>query len=94
MTSGTSAVVDSTWSGLSFVVTGTLFDMSRDQAQERIEALGGSVKGSVSRKTDFVVAGENAGSKLTKAQDLGVKVLNDEEFHRALEDPTSLVGPQ
>lgn len=62
--------------GLTFVLTGTLPDMSRDEAKARIEAAGGKVLGSVSAKTNFLVAGEAAGSKLTKAQELGVKVVD------------------
>jgi len=64
--------------GLTFVLTGTLPDMSRDEAKARIEAAGGKVLGSVSAKTNFLVAGEAAGSKLTKAQELGVKVVDQE----------------
>jgi DNA ligase (NAD+) len=59
------------------VLTGTLKDMTRRQAKEMITAAGGKVSGSVSRNTDFVVAGESPGSKLTKAQELGIKVIDE-----------------
>jgi len=68
------------FSGKSFVLTGTLATLSRQQAQEALEALGAKVSGSVSRKTDYVVAGIEAGSKLDKAQALGVTVLGEDEL--------------
>jgi DNA ligase (NAD+) len=68
--------------GKTFVLTGTLPNMTRDQATVRIESLGGKVTSSVSKKTDYVIAGNDAGSKLEKAQKLGVKILDEEEFVR------------
>lgn len=65
--------------GKTVVLTGTLSRMGRDEAAKRLEALGAKVSGSVSKKTDLVIAGESAGSKLAKARDLGVPVLEDEE---------------
>jgi DNA ligase (NAD+) len=66
-----------TLSGLTFVLTGTMPTLTRDDAKERIEAAGGKVSGSVSKKTNYVVAGEEAGSKLDKAQQLGVPVIDE-----------------
>jgi len=66
--------------GMTVVVTGTLEKLSRAQAEEAIRERGGKAAGSVSKKTSLVVAGEAAGSKLTKAQSLGVKVIGEEEF--------------
>jgi DNA ligase (NAD+) len=68
------------FAGLTFVLTGTLPTMSRDEASAMIKALGGKVSGSVSSKTSYVVAGEAAGSKLTKAQSLGVKIIDEAEL--------------
>ena len=64
-------------SGMTFVITGTLPTLGRDEAKDRIEAAGGKVAGSVSKKTDYVVAGTEAGSKLIKAQELGIAVLDE-----------------
>ena len=64
--------------GLTFVITGTLPTLSRDEAKDRLEAAGAKVAGSVSKKTSFVVAGEEAGSKLAKAQELGIPVLDEQ----------------
>jgi len=69
--------------GKTFVLTGTLPSLGRDEARDLIEKAGGKVSGSVSKNTHFVVAGEEAGSKLTKAQELGVAIL-DEASLRAL----------
>jgi DNA ligase (NAD+) len=66
--------------GKTFVITGTLPGMDREQAKERIEAAGGKVAGSVSRKTDYLLAGAEAGSKLAKAQELGVPVIDEAQF--------------
>ena len=66
--------------GKTFVLTGTLANHSRDQAKKLIEDAGGKVSGSVSKKTDYVVAGSDAGSKLDKARELGVKVIDEKEM--------------
>lgn len=71
---------DSPISGKTIVVTGTLEKLDRRQAEALIESLGGKAAGSVSKKTDYVLAGESAGSKLTKARELGIRVLNEQEF--------------
>jgi DNA ligase (NAD+) len=77
--------------GKIFVLTGTLTQMTRDIAKEKLEALGAKVSGSVSSKTDYVVAGEEAGSKLIKAQELGVTVIDENIFLEMLH--TSAIGP-
>ncbi len=74
-----------TLSGLTFVLTGTLPNMTRDEAGELIKSAGGKVSGSVSKKTSYVVAGDEAGSKLTKARDLGVPVIDEAELLKMLE---------
>jgi len=68
------------FSEMTVVLTGTLTEMTRDAAGDLILALGGKTSGSVSAKTSLVVAGEAAGSKLTKARELGVKVIDEAEF--------------
>ena len=79
-TAYSNAVTGDKFNGLTFVLTGTLPTLKREQAKEMIEKLGGKCTGSVSKKTDYVVAGEAAGSKLTKAEELGIKVINEEEL--------------
>ena len=74
------------FAGLTFVLTGTLPTLTRDEASEKIKAMGGKVSGSVSSKTSYVVAGEAAGSKLTKAQSLGVKIISEEELISMIEE--------
>ena len=71
--------------GKTFVLTGTLPTLSRDDARAKIEAAGGKVAGSVSKKTSYVVAGEEAGSKLARAEELGVAILDEEQFLKLLE---------
>lgn len=72
------------FSGKTFVLTGTLSGMSRDEAKEKIRSFGGSVSGSVSKETDFVVAGENPGSKYDNAIKLGTRILSETEFQNLL----------
>jgi len=74
------------FAGKIVVLTGTLGSMGRDDAKERIEAAGGKVTGSVSKKTDYVVAGSEAGSKLDRATELGIRVLDENEFLKLLEE--------
>jgi len=72
--------------GMTVVLTGTLTSLSREQAMELVEANGGKVTSSVSRKTSFVVAGTDAGTKLQKAQELGVKVIDEAELLRMVKE--------
>lgn len=72
--------VDNRFEGKTFVLTGTLPTLKRAQAKEIIESFGGKASSSVSKKTDFVLAGEDAGSKLTKAENLGIKIISEDEF--------------
>lgn len=79
---------DTPFSGKTFVVTGTLSQYTRTEVQDIIKRLGGKASSSVSKKTDYLVAGEKAGSKLTKAESLGVHVLTEAEFQAMAEDST------
>ena len=74
------------FSGLTFVLTGTLPTLSRDEASQKIKNMGGKVSGSVSSKTSYVVAGEAAGSKLTKAQNLGVKIIDEDTLLKMINE--------
>ena len=73
-------VTDTRFAGKTFVLTGALSKFTREEATERIEAYGGKASGSVSRKTSFVVVGENAGSKERKARELGIPILTEDAF--------------
>ena len=75
---------DSRFEGMTFVLTGTLSGYSRKEASDIIELFGGKTSSSVSKKTTYVLAGEKAGSKLTKAENLGVKIINEEEFNQMI----------
>ena len=77
--------VPQTLAGKTLVLTGTLPNLTREQAKEKIEAAGGKVSGSVSKKTSYVVAGDEAGSKLDKARELGVPVLEEAGLLKLLE---------
>ncbi|MBS5950187.1 MAG: NAD-dependent DNA ligase LigA [Clostridium sp.] len=79
-------VIASVFEGKTVVVTGALEKYSRGEIKEKLEGLGAKVSGSVSKKTDYVIAGAEAGSKLTKAIELGVKVLNEEEFEGLIKE--------
>jgi DNA ligase (NAD+) len=76
--------------GLTFVLTGTLQDMPRNEAKQQLQLLGAKVSGSVSAKTSYVIAGDKAGSKLDRAQSLQVPILDEQDLHQILKDPTSL----
>lgn len=84
MSAKTAAPTSDAFAGKTVVLTGTLPTLTRDEATKRIKAAGGKVTGSVSKKTDLVLAGEEAGSKLTKAKELGITVIDEEEFLRLL----------
>lgn len=77
-------ITESAFSGKTVVVTGTMEKYSRKEIKEKLESLGAKVAGSVSKKTDFVVYGAEAGSKLTKAEELGVKTISEEEFENMI----------
>ena len=80
------AVATAPLDGQTFVLTGTLASLSRDEAKDRLEALGAKVSGSVSKKTSVVVAGVEAGSKLDKAQELGVPVWDEAQLLALLDE--------
>jgi len=75
---------DNRFLGMTFVLTGALEKYTRDVAGEIIEKFGGKVSGSVSKKTSYVLAGEDAGSKLTKAQSLGIPVITEDQFEEMI----------
>jgi DNA ligase (NAD+) len=77
--------MDGALSGLTFVITGTLPSMGRTQMEELVKSHGGRVSGSVSKNTDYLIAGDNAGSKLTKAQQLGIKIISEDEMLKMIE---------
>ena len=77
-------IEDNRFEGKTFVLTGSLEEFTRSQASDIIEKFGGKTSGTVSKKTDYVLAGEDAGSKLTKAQNLGIKVITEVEFKEML----------
>ncbi|MBR1863489.1 MAG: NAD-dependent DNA ligase LigA [Ruminococcus sp.] len=87
-TSYEKAAADDRFAGLTFVLTGTLPTMKRDEAKSIIEKFGGKASGSVSKKTSYVLAGEEAGSKLTKAQSLGIKIISEDEFREMIKENT------
>ena len=76
--------IDNRFDGKTFVLTGSLSKYSRVEASDIIEKMGGKTSSSVSKKTDYVLAGEDAGSKLDKAQKLGVTVISEEEFEQMI----------
>ena len=85
-TESVSAPAEGPLFGKTFVLTGTLSGMTRNDAKDRILAAGGKVTSSVSKKTDYLVAGDKAGSKLTKAQNMGITILNEVELEKMLSD--------
>ena len=77
-------VFEKEFAGKTFVLTGTLQIYTREEAQEKIESLGGKTADSVSKKTSVVIVGENPGSKYTKAQELGIEIWTEEDFKEKL----------
>ncbi|MEC9309271.1 MAG: NAD-dependent DNA ligase LigA [Chloroflexota bacterium] len=87
-----SNVTDLPWNGLTFVITGTLDNMSRREAESQVKALGASATSSVTSKTNFLIAGQSPGSKLTTAQKIGTPILSEDEFQNILNDPSSIIN--
>ncbi len=87
----TTELADLPWGGLTFVITGTLSSMTRREAESRVKAMGGSATSSVTGKTNYLVAGESAGSKLATANRLGTSILSESEFLQLLEAPQAAV---
>jgi DNA ligase (NAD+) len=85
----TDVIVDSEWTGQKVVLTGKLEAFTRNDAKEWLEAHGANVVGSVSKKTDLLIAGADAGSKLAKAQDLGIEIWNEQRFETAMKEDSS-----
>ena len=79
------------WQGLAFVVTGSLDGIKRDDAHTAIARLGGTVKSSVTKGTNFLVVGEKPGSKYDKAMQFGIRIIDDMEFQQMLQDPQLLL---
>ena len=75
---------DNRFEGKTFVLTGSLENYTREEASNIIESFGGKTSSSVSKKTDYVLAGEEAGSKLTKAESLGIKIITEQEFQKMI----------
>jgi DNA ligase (NAD+) len=92
LTGERSAAREGPLQGLSFVVTGSLQRWSRNEIESLIKGRGGAVGSSVTKKTSYLVAGENPGSKLAKAEEYGTLVLNEEEFSRLLEEKVTNLG--
>ena len=85
MDASSTAALDERFVGKTFVLTGKLENYTRDEAAKLIEDRGGRVSSSVSKKTDYVLAGESAGSKLDKAKELGVKIIDEAEFEKLID---------
>ena len=77
-------IKDKRFVGKTFVLTGSLENYSRDEASKIIESFGGKTSSSVSKKTNYVLAGEEAGSKLTKAEELGIEIITEEKFEKMI----------
>jgi DNA ligase (NAD+) len=86
MTAHRDETADDRFAGMTFVLTGTLPTLKRDEASAMIEKYGGKTSGSVSKKTSVVLAGEDAGSKLTKAQQLGIRIIDENEFRDMIKE--------